>query len=246
MAFRMWNKPTKTPFWVEQSGNVPGPFGIEVGDSIGMLGMRRTGKTTLATELYRRTMNADKNAVGYVIDSNRGGDFTGWSGAYFGQDVPIIGPGPKGRQVIWQPEYDSFEMYEDFFGRLFDSQQHQDFQTIVLIDELSALRGGDSHPEFARILKRGRRRANFPGITLIYLTQELAQKAKVPRQAFSQIVHFFKFTVQHPYDLAEANRMMNLPIRVQPEHEHGFWHRPMEKPGVHAKYYRGMEVALFR
>lgn len=146
--------------------------------------------------------------------------------------------------MVWQPEYDNYEMYENFFGRLFENTQRWGFPAIVFVDEISALGGGDNHPEYSRILKRGRRRPNFPGLTMISLSQELAQKAKVPRQTFTQMVHFFKFLVQHPYDLAEANRKMNLPLRVQPEHKHGFWHANMDSPPLKPTYYKGMEVAL--
>lgn len=222
------------------------PLDIEVGDSIGLLGMRHTGKTTLGKDIYRAAMDSDDNMVGYIIDSNRGGDFTGWSGAYFGNDPPIIGPSEKGRQLVWQPQFDGFTMYEDFFGNLFERMQGLDFPVFLLIDELSALKGGDDHPEFERLLKRARKRPNFPGITTMYFSQALAQKAKVPRAAFTQVVHFGKFTVQHPYDLAEANRMMGLPLRVQPPHEHGFWWARMDKPPIRAHYYKGKELVIRR
>lgn len=220
------------------------PFGVQIGDSLAFLGMRRTGKTTLSTAIYKDMMDSDQEMVGYIIDSNRGGDFTGWSGGYFGPRCPIIYPGPKGRQVVWQPEYDNFDMYEDFFGRLFESVQREGFPVVVLADELSAFGGGDNHPQYSRILKRGRRRSNFAGITMISLSQEMAQKAKVPRQTFTQMVHFFKFLVQHPYDLAEANRKLGLPLHIQPEHQHGFWHANMDMPPIKPTYYKGMEVVI--
>lgn len=199
--------------------------------------MRHSGKTTLARRIYQELLEAHPEAVGYVIDSNANGDFAGWSGGYFGFDVPIIGPGPTGRQVVWQPPSDDAEAYEDFFRRLYDAR----VASVVLIDELSCLGGGERHEYYARLLKRGRQRPNFPGITVISLTQELAQRAKVPRQTFTQMNHLFRFYVQHPYDVLEANRMMHLPGRVQPEHEHGFWHARMDRPPIKPIYYKGME-----
>lgn len=207
-----------------------------------MLGMRKTGKTTLGKSIYRRAMDSVPEMVGYIIDSNRGGDFTGWSGGYFDNDCPIIAPGPKGRQVIWQPEHDNFAMYEDFFGRLFESMQHVDFPVFLLIDELSALKGGDNSDAFNRILKRGRQRPNFPGITLMHFSQEFAQKAKVPRTAFTQAVHFMKFLVLNRYDLAQANALLGLPQHVQPPHPHGFWHRQLDAPDKQATYFQGKEA----
>ena len=219
------------------------PLDIQIGDSIGLLGMRRTGKTTLGKSVYKRAMDSDQSMVGYLIDSNRGGDFTGWPGAYFGNDPPIIAPTERGRQLVWQPSLDSFAMYEDFFGKLFETMLNYDFPVFLLIDELSALRGKDDHPEFERILKRGRKRPNFAGITTMYFSQSLAQKSNVPRSTFTQLVHFGKFTVQHPYDLAEANRMLNLPLRVQPPHQHGFWWAQLDKPPMNPKYFSSKEQA---
>lgn len=213
------------------------PFNIGLGDTVGMLGMRRTGKTTLARRIYQSLLETYTDAVGYVIDSNASGDFSGWSGGYFGLDCPVIRVSPKGRQIVWQPPYDDREAYEDFFFRLYQARK----PAVLLIDELSALGGGDKHDHYATLLKRARNRPNFPGITVITLSQEMAQSAKVPRQAFTQMDHFIKFYVQHSWDLAEANRKLNIPGLIQPEHEHGFWHAWYGKPPVTPKYYRGME-----
>lgn len=202
--------------------------------------MRHSGKTTLIRRLYQLLMDTYTEAVGYVIDSNAAGDFTGWSGGYFGLDCPIIGPGPSGRQVVWQPPYDDQLAYESFFRRLYDAR----VPAVVFIDELSCLGGGEMHDYYARLLKRGRQRPGFPGITVMSLTQELAQRAKVPRQTFTQMNHLFRFYVQHPYDALEANRMLHLPGRIQPEHEHGFWHARMDRPPIKPTYYRGMEQVL--
>lgn len=200
--------------------------------------MRQTGKTSLSKGLYKLLMESYTDAVGYIIDSNASGDFTGWSGGYFGFEPPIIGPGPKGRQLVWQPPYDNRDAYEDFFRRLYDAG----IPAVLFIDELSCLGGGDNHEYYARLLKRGRARPNFPGISVISLSQELAQKAKVPRQTFSQLTHFIRFYVQHPYDLLEANKIAHLPQRVQPEHAHGFWHVSLESPPIKPTYYAGKEV----
>lgn len=204
------------------------------------LGMRGTGKTTLITECYKSIMNSYPNACGYVLDSNAAGDFSGWSGGYFGFDCPIISPGPAGRQVVWQPRYDDSEAYEDFFRRLFDATAWTGIPAVVLIDELAALGKGD-HQYYARILKRGRRRAGFAGITLFSISQELAQKANVPRQTFSQMNHMCKFYVQHPYDLMMANKLLHLPDNVQPEHEHGFWHARLDAPPIKPTYYESLK-----
>ena len=214
------------------------PWDLRLGDSIAILGMRGTGKTELAKSLYKVLLDAHRYAVGYVIDTNANGDFSGWSGAYDGFDVPIIGPGPRGRQVVWQPPYDDKNAYESFFERLYDHR----VPSVVLIDELSCLGGQkEKHDFYARLLKRGRARSGFAGITVISLSQELAQAAKVPRQTFSQMVHFVRFYVQHPYDIMEANRLLHIPNHVQPEHEHGFWHARFDRPPVRPVYYRGME-----
>lgn len=218
------------------------PFTVEHGDSLSLLGMRKTGKTVLGRSLYQRLMDATPHACGYILDSNASGDFSGWPGGYFGYDCPIIAPTSHGRQVVWQPPKDDANAYEDFFARLYEAR----IAAILLIDELSALGGGgdDKHEYYARLLKRGRRRNDFPGITVISLTQEMAQSAKVPRQTFSQMTHFFRFYVQHPYDLLEANRKMHLPGNVQPEHPHGFWHARMDNPPIKPTYYRGSEVVF--
>lgn len=208
------------------------PFGIKLGDAIGMLGMRDSGKTYLGRDLYKTIMDAYPGVCGYVIDSNANGDYTGWGGAYFDLHCPIIYPSETGRQLVWQPPYDSPDAYEDFFERLFDSHTG----AVVLIDELSALGKGD-HLFYSRILKRGRARPNFPGITLISLSQEFAQKANVPRTTFTQNTHFFKFYVQHPYDIQEANRLMHLPPHIQPEHPHGFWHIRLDRVPIKPVYY---------
>lgn len=213
------------------------PFGIELGDSVGILGMRQSGKTYLGTHLYQQIMETHTDACGYVIDSNANGDFTGWSGGYFGLDCPIIYPSERGRQVVWQPPYDSSEAYEEFFAKLYDAR----IPSVLMIDELSSL-GKGSHDFYSRLLKRGRRRSNFPGITVISLSQEFAQKANVPRTTFSQLNHFFKFYVQHPYDIQESNKMMHLPMRVQPEHVHGFWHIRLDRVPIKPTYYPKLEI----
>lgn len=202
--------------------------------------MRHCGKTTLARAIYRGLMDAHPEAVGYVLDSNASGDFSGWSGGYFGYDCPIIAPSRTGRQVVWQPPRDNYDAYEDFFRKLYDAR----VPAVVLIDELSCLGGGERHDYYARVLKRGRQRPNFPGITVINLSQELAQRARVPRQTFTQMNHFFRFYIQHPYDALEANRILHLPGRIQPEHEHGFWHARMDRPPLKPTYYRGMEMVF--
>lgn len=199
--------------------------------------MRGTGKTTLMRKLYAGLMSANPGAVGYVLDTNASGDFTGWTGGYFGFDCPLIKPGPRGRQVVWQPPYDDQDAYEDFFKRLYDRR----VPSVILIDELSCLGGGDNHEYYSRLLKRGRKRQGFAGITVLSLSQELAQRARVPRQTFTQMTHFFRFYVQHPYDLLESNRVMHLPTHVQPEHEHGFWHVRLDRPPLKPTYYRGLE-----
>ena len=205
--------------------------------------MRHTGKTTISKYIYIDLMESVQDACGYIIDSNAAGDFTGWSGAYSGFDCPIIHPSRSGRQIVWQPPQDNFNAYEDFFGRLFYTALHTGIPAIVFLDELSCLGGGEHHDNYAMLLKRGRKRPSFPGITVISVSQELAQRARVPRQTFTQMVHFFKFYVQHPYDLMEANRLLHLPQRIQPEHEHGFWYARMDAPPIQPKYYRGIEAA---
>lgn len=220
------------------------PYDIHHGESVVALGMRRTGKTTLMKSIYRELMDADTSLVGYVVDSNVQGDFSGWGGGTQKSDCPIIYPGPAGRQVVWQPPRDTFAAYEDFFGRLFDAAKRYHIGAVVFVDELSALGGGDQHDEYARLLKRGRKRSDFPGITVLSLTQELAQRARVPRQTFSQMTHLFRFYVQHPYDVQESNRLLHLPPHVQPEHEHGFWHSRMDRPPIKPTYYKGLERLL--
>lgn len=217
------------------------PFDIKLGESLAALGMRNTGKTSLVTGIYKGLVNRNASAVGYVIDSNIGGDFTGWSGGYFGFDCPIIKPSAAGRQVVWQPPKDDYEAYEDFFLRLFEGVQNSGIPAVLFIDELSAL-GNGAHDNYARLLKRGRKRLGFAGISVLSLSQEFAQRAKVPRQTFSQMTHFVRFYVQHPYDVMQANMLMHLPLRVQPEHEHGFWHARMDRPPVKPTYYRGKEL----
>lgn len=216
------------------------PFDFMIGDSMAFLGMRGTGKTTLAIKLYQRLMDNTPEAVGYVLDSNSAGDFTGWSGAYWGQDCPIIKSSDRGRQVVWQPPVDDYEAYENFFKRLFEASLRTSTPAIVLIDELSCLGPGE-HDYYARLLKRGRRRKGFPGITVFSISQEFAQKARVPRQTFSQMTHFARFYVQHPYDILEANKILHLPSRIQPEHAHGFWHARLDRPPMKPTYYQGME-----
>ena len=216
------------------------PFGIQQGDSIGILGMRHTGKTEIGKGLYKAVMDAYPFATGYIIDSNASGDFTGWRGGYSGLDCPIIRPGPRGRQVVWQPPRDDADAYEDFFQRLYAAR----VPAVLFIDELVALgKGGKTKRlHYSTILKRGRARPNFPGITIISLSQEFAQSADVPRQTFSQCVHFIRFYVQNNYDLREANRLAHLAPNAQPEHQHGFWHIRLDKPPLVPKYYKGKEV----
>ena len=202
--------------------------------------MRGTGKTTLAKELYKANMRAFPDICGYVIDSNATGDFTGWSGAHFGYHPPIIRPSKTGRQVIWQPPNDDYNAYEDFFDRLFWSVMQTGVGAAVFIDELSCL-GHGKHAAYARILKRGRKRRNFPGISMFSVSQEFAQKADTPRQTFTQITHFAKFYVQHPYDLQEANRLLHLDTHIQPAHQHGFWIARLDKPPLRPAYHAGLQ-----
>lgn len=243
MSFWSQLQPNKT-----KQSSLPMPFDFALGDSMALLGMRATGKTTLAIEIYKRLLNANENAVGYVIDSNAAGDFTGWSGAYWGQDCPIVVPSESGRQVIWQPPIDDYDAYESFFRRLFDGCMKSGVPSVVLIDELSCISGKSSSKSvannnqfYARLLKRGRKRKGFPGITVLSISQEYAQRAGVPRQTFSQMTHFVRFYVQHPYDISESNKILHLPPRVQPEHQHGFWHSRLDRPPVKPKYYSGLE-----
>lgn len=222
------------------------PFDFQIGDSMAFLGMRGTGKTTLAIKMYKDLMEAVPEACGYIIDSNAAGDFTGWSGGYFGQDCPVITPSESGRQVVWQPPVDNYDAYEDFFRRLFDFSLKSGIPAAVFLDELSCLSGKSSGGEgqnhyYARLLKRGRRRRGFAGITVFSISQEFAQRAGVPRQTFSQMTHFARFYVQHPYDILEANKILHLPPRVQPEHAHGFWHARLDRPPVKPTYYQGLE-----
>lgn len=219
----------------------PMPFDFQLGDSMAFLGMRGTGKTTLAIKLYQRLMDNHEEATGYVLDSNAAGDFTGWGGGYSGKECPIILPGHTGRQIVWQPPVDDYGAYEDLFRRIFDSCLRSLTPAVILIDELSCLGPGE-HDYYARLLKRGRKRRGFPGITVFSISQEFAQKARVPRQTFSQMTHFAKFYVQHPYDIVEANKVLHLPSRVQPEHQHGFWHARLDRPPMRPVYYRGIEA----
>lgn len=207
-------------------------LGIGLGDSVGILGMRGTGKTHLGKRLYRSLLDAEPEAAGYVLDPNVAGDYAGWRGAWNERELPVIGSG----QIVWQPPGDlDPDAYERFFERLY--RVHR--PAVVLLDEGNAL-GKGTHQMFAQLLKRGRARGHFKGVTVVSLWQELAQRADTPRQVFSQITHFIRFYTGHPYDLAEANRRMGLPAHMQPEHQHGFFHANMDKPPIKAVYYTGL------
>lgn len=225
---------------LRQPSNAVLPLDFHQGDALAALGMRGTGKTTLVKEMYKANMAAYSDICGYIIDSNAAGDFTGWAGGYIGYTPPIIHPGPKGRQVVWQPPKDDYAAYEDFFDRLFEATMRTGIGAVIMIDELSCLGHGD-HRAYARLLKRGRLRHNFPGIGVYSISQEFAQKADVPRQTFSQMTHFVRFYVQHPYDVQESNKLLHLPAYAQPEHQHGFWAVRLDKPPIKPRYYSGLQ-----
>ena len=214
-----------------------------LGDSITILGVKRSGKTTLDKEVIRTYRRLYQDIPLYILDPKRGGDFRGWRGAVFSNAAPpCITHGTQ----IWQPELLEREEANTWLRRIYVRRQ----PCVICITELSALAGEDKptpsaqdFPRFYRIiLKLGA----ALGLTMISETQEAAY---IPRETTGQLTHFFRFRLQNTFDARKADTLLGRINAAhgggdgggEPPDKYGFYYARMDNPPVRAWYYPTMQ-----
>lgn len=217
---------------------------LALGDSLTLLGLRRTGKTTLAKELLRTYRRLYPTVPLYILDSKRGGEFRGWRGAVWGNSAP--NPLRFGTQ-IWQPTLTERDEVNEWLKRIYAARR----PCIILIDELSTLAGEDrpsptaqDFPRYYRIIQKLGAQL---GITLLSLTQEAAY---IPRETTGQMTHFFRFRLQNGLDAAKADRILGRRDSAdgsgdgggEPPDKHGFYYAHMAESPVRAWYYPDLDA----
>lgn len=157
----------------------------------------------------------------YILDSKGDNDFIEWWDEGLVQTDEPPKPIEQGVQV-WQPGIDNPAAYDAWFDRLL----HAPGPAIVLVDEISSLKSGNSNqapPGFQRLMKQGRSKLKC----VVNNTQEMAYN---PRQIITQTTHAVRFRMGGAYDMRESNKLIRREgSDPEPREQHGFFYRRMDR-----------------
>lgn len=206
-------------------------FSLE--DRFALIGMTRTGKTTVARQIVRKFAQSYPGLRIHIFDPKDTGDYDGiMRGLAGASSLPIYHIRSKQppdilRQsgiLIWHPKGSGFEDMERFFRALADDPE----PSLTVIDETRRLskRMGDgtSYPlSVATLMQEGA--GNLHAVMV--LLQEIAGTA---RQFMGQSTHVLRFRLENAYDERATERRFARARRAgritneEPSHWHGFFH----------------------
>lgn len=213
---------------------------IKAGDHVVFLGGTGSGKTTLGKKILLDIAIAGKGTYPiYILDTKLADDFKEYTKAgtgvlHQGNTLPpIIDPTKTGPFLVWQPEEDDPEMYDDFFKMIY---QHGK-PCLIFVDELSSITtaGGKPTRYYSILYKQGR--AKKIGIYSCFQSA-----AYVPPDLFRNTMHFFRLRLGNPYDVKKIGMVMGKEAESEPIDEYGFFYRDITKPirTSPVKYYKDM------
>jgi energy-coupling factor transporter ATP-binding protein EcfA2 len=206
---------------------------IKVGDRWTIIGATGSGKTVLSRSLISTYVRATNGRVPIVIlDTKMQGDFD-----YFEKRkdlcVVVRGDNPKkvfqamGKKsiVIWRPDEDDHDMYNEFFKLVYYSARNNGTASISFIDELSSITTQSGKPPryYDILLKQGRGMHNG----LISLTQS---PSYVPANLIRQTTHLIRMHLSDDYDTKKLAKIMGKMAYDPPRDDYGFWYRECSKP----------------
>lgn len=214
---------------------------ILVGDRWSIIGATGSGKTVLSRELLKfyakQTYRENYGFLVpiYILDTKCQGDFKFFEQKTMGKVVRgNIVPTPHMPRhqpfLVWQPEEDNFEMYNEFFKGIYQSAKLNHTPSIIYIDELSSIQNslGKAPRYYDILLKQGRGMHNG----VISVTQS---PSFIPSNLLRQTTHAIRMHLNDDYDTKKLTKIMGVESLEPPEHDYGFWYRNCTKPIKKAK-----------
>jgi DNA helicase HerA-like ATPase len=204
---------------------------FKLGDSAVFFGGTGSGKTTLASEFVRHFYMQSQGKINiYILDSKASGDFVqftqpGFGVHYFGDEVPPMKNADGSPFIVWTPDTDDKEMYDQFFHDIFMNGRRYKLPAMVFIDELSSISptGRTAPRYYDTILKQGR----GMGISVLSLTQ---MARFIPAASSSQLTHCFFFNMNSESDKKKMGDVFGNYAKARIPDPHGFWYRDLKKP----------------
>ena len=198
---------------------------FKLGDHVFIVGGTGSGKTTVAVEWIKALAIATGGRVPiHIVDSKIDGTFAPFEkkglGIAYTENPPTanLDGSPF---VIFRPEYDDKEMYNDYFEKIYRTRE----PAIIFIDELSSITGGTGHPPkyYSVLLKQGRS-LNQSVITLNQMTRY------IPLETLSQIMHIVVMNLQSEGDRKKLKDLIGDLANKEIPDKHGFWYRQTSEP----------------
>lgn len=218
----------------------------KLGDHWAIIGATGTGKTQFILKLINDIARATGGFLPiYIIDSKcpiptpQKSDFRhlflpkeGVGRRFTGDEIPpIIRPKGKNFVVVWSPETENKEMYEEFFRRIYKEAR----PCLVIIDELSSIttESGRAGRYYNILLKQGRGLE----ISMVSATQS---SSYVPQSLIRQAMHLIVFRQNYESDNKKLYPAMGRVLDEPIADEFGFRYRPVQVP-IHkapTQYYK--------
>lgn len=221
------------------------PLEVKVGDRWVIIGATGSGKTWLSREILKFYYRATAGRVPiYILDTKMQGDFKDFQARSVGQThkgntLPPILKKTGGKPfVVWQPEEDDFQLYDDFFKAIYQAGKLNRGPAIVYLDELSSItNGAGKAPRYYDILQKQGRGMN---IGLVSVTQS---PAFIPANLIRQATHMIRMHLNDDYDVKKIVKAMGPEALDDPFDDFGFFYRNCTKPKKKspAVYYEDMK-----
>lgn len=204
---------------------------IVLGDSIVLIGGTGTGKTSVAKELIKQfDIQSDSTIPVYIIDSKLSGDFKEFTAKgvgvhYFGDDIPpLFNKKGQGNFIVWTPDSDNKQMYDEFFEAVYMNGRHNDVPALILVDELSSIAPTGFPPVYYNtIIKQGRSMK----LGIISISQV---SRYIPVSMSSQLTHLFIFRLNSSKDIKKLSDDFGSFAKNNIPDRHGFFYRDLKEP----------------
>jgi hypothetical protein len=204
---------------------------FKLGDSAVMFGGTGSGKTYLGQKFVDNFYIQSQGKINiYILDSKLSGDFDkysqqGFGHHYFGDELPPLENKDGSPFIIWTPDTDDKDMYDEFFQQIYMYGRHSKQPALIFIDELSSISptGRTAPRYYDTILKQGR----GMGISIISLTQ---MARFVPAATSSQLTHCFFFNMNSESDKKKMGDVFGEYAKKRIPDQYGFWYRDLKKP----------------
>lgn len=209
---------------------------VSIGDRWSIVGGTGSGKTWFARELISQYITATDGTIPiYILDTKISGDFNGLirkglARVVRGNNPPApFTPRPATKLkkaippvLIWQPEYDDLDVYNQFFQGIYQVRQ----PGIIYIDELGSITNPRAtvFPRYYDILLKQGRGLN---IGMISSTQS---SSYIPFNLLRQTTHVVRMHLNNPNDAKKLADVMGRKAEQEPTDQHGLWYRNVSKP----------------